>query len=51
MWQTYLFRAMQIAAERTREAERESQLRELRRALSRGPDRTARRPVRDRTDG
>ena len=50
MWQTYLLRAMQIAAERTREAERESQLRELRRAVSQGPQRTTRRPTGDRAD-
>ena len=43
MWNTYLLRAMDIAAERTREAEREARLRELRRAILRGPRRPTRR--------
>ena len=50
MWQTYLLRARDIANERVREAERESQLRELRRAVSQGPQRTTRRPTGDRAD-
>ncbi len=50
MWQTYLLRARDIAAERVREAERESQRRELRRAVFQGPQRTTRRPTGDRAD-
>lgn len=49
MWHVYLSRAMDLAAERVREAERESRLRELRRALSQGPQRPTRRPTGDRS--
>jgi hypothetical protein len=50
MWQLYLLRARDIAADRVREAERERQVRELRRAVSQGPQRTTRRPTGYRAD-
>lgn len=51
MWQLYLLRARDIAADRVREAERERQVRELRRSVSQGPQRITRRPTGDRADG
>ena len=43
MWTTFLLRANEIAAERSREARKESRARELRRQLARGRHATSRR--------
>jgi hypothetical protein len=43
MWTTFLLRANELAAERSREARRETRARELRRELARGRRATIRR--------
>jgi hypothetical protein len=45
MWNVYLFRALDIAAERRREIDRDGHLRELRRTASKGPRPVSRRPL------
>ena len=45
MWNLYLMRAYDIAAERKRESEREGRVRELRQAVDRGPRPMTRRPL------
>ena len=51
MWNVYLMRAYDIAAERRRESEREGRVRELRRAMDRGPRPMTRRQLDRETAG
>jgi hypothetical protein len=44
MWTTFLLRANELAAERSREARRENRVRELRRQIAKGRNRPTRRP-------
>jgi hypothetical protein len=43
MWTTFLLRANELAAERSREARRENRVRELRRQVAKGRSRPTRR--------
>lgn len=43
MWTTFLLRATELAEERSREAKRESRVRELRRQIAKGRPRPTRR--------
>lgn len=47
MWTTFLLRANELAAERSREAHRENRARELRREMAKGQ----RRPIRRQESG
>ena len=47
MWTTFLLRANELAAERSREARRENRVRELRRQVAKGRVRPTRQPNSD----